>query len=1024
MRGKKSVFVYLLIIEYLLCGLLPHTSAAAYSGAFYCNGKNIKKYQAQNEVVITANMGKKGAKQEKEMLCMAYRDKKPVFLSKLSFNSKVLYFNNVKFKTNGIKQLVLTKSIKNIDSVLESGCAIEKVIVPKENKYFSTDGKALYNKKKTKLYRIFSTVEKYTIPDSVTTLSKFAIGQKRDNKIKLKELTIGKNVRDIKILRSDYGIQSISVKEENRYFSSHSGILYKRENGREVWYYCPGDLKKEEITIPAFGTAVPPSDANGWSASLSSIQVEEGGPEYFSKNGVLYQYKEDGAALLCAYPGQRDTHILELPDTVVSLPDWFTGLPVEQLYAGRKFDFKKINESNIQYIDIPEDNKNYSSDNGLVFNKKMTELCCFPAGSKTRKISLPKQLTDISQTVLESMRKNNYLSEIDVDKGNASYSSDNGMLCNKDKTEILVIPRAIHTRELVIPDSVQKVDVLPWSESEYYFGYGDSKDLAQNQSYLLWDNDSIKTIKIGENARQCPITAGVEKIIVSEKNPYFTVQDDVLYNKDKTKLCYYPLTKQEKEFCIPDTVEDISASYLDRNPYLECVEFGKSVKKTGDTGKKIPVFRFCRNLQEFKVVKENQYFAAQDGILYNKKKTELLAVPFCCKAETVTIPDSIKNIEGEILGEQNDGKTKTIHFGKNFKNILGKKIKKENGARSTTDFLFRWNRLEKFQVSGKNPYYLSKNGVLYSKNGKKLIAYPPKKKDKVLKISSKVNEIVRPYALSIVSALERFEVDKKNSSFTVYSGALYNKKITEFIAYPPGRRNWSITIPKSVKRGINGLNYYYYRTGGREYAYQGNYCRNTFGLEKAVYLKNIKVSTANSYFTSEKGLLFTKDKTKLCAVPGKASTLWIPSKMQDMEYNKGENFLPAAIKEIRTASANPCFTTVEDALLSKDKKIMYYLAQGSHTESYTLPEEVEKIAAYAMADNKSLAFVELPENLKQIGAYAFYNNLNMETIYIPEQVDRIEQEAFSGTFLKQITFTARTNVMYNAIPAWCRIIYS
>ena len=45
-----------------------------------------------------------------------------------------------------------------------------------------------------------------------------------------------------------------------------------------------------------------------------------------------------------------------------------------------------------------------------------------------------------------------------------------------------------------------------------------------------------------------------------------------------------------------------------------------------------------------------------------------------------------------------------------------------------------YSQLEKIEVSSVNPYYRSADGVLYSKDGKTLIAYPREKSDETFKI--------------------------------------------------------------------------------------------------------------------------------------------------------------------------------------------------------------------------------------------------------------------------------------------------
>ena len=50
---------------------------------------------------------------------------------------------------------------------------------------------------------------------------------------------------------------------------------------------------------------------------------------------------------------------------------------------------------------------------------------------------------------------------------------------------------------------------------------------------------------------------GLTEILVDENNTYFTSDNGVLFNKNKTELYTYPAGKSEKEYTIPDSVTSI-----------------------------------------------------------------------------------------------------------------------------------------------------------------------------------------------------------------------------------------------------------------------------------------------------------------------------------------------------------------------------------------------------------------------------------------------------------------------------------
>lgn len=85
---------------------------------------------------------------------------------------------------------------------------------------------------------------------------------------------------------------------------------------------------------------------------------------------------------------------------------------------------------------------------------------------------------------------------------------------------------------------------------------------------------------------------------------------------------------------IPDSVTDIGDHAFAYCESIKSITIPKNVKSIG-----IGVFDDCSSLTSFSVDSENPYFTAEDGVLYNKDKTELIRCPETKKS--VTIPNSV-----------------------------------------------------------------------------------------------------------------------------------------------------------------------------------------------------------------------------------------------------------------------------------------------------------------------------------------------------------------------------------------------
>ena len=69
----------------------------------------------------------------------------------------------------------------------------------------------------------------------------------------------------------------------------------------------------------------------------------------------------------------------------------------------------------------------------------------------------------------------------------------------------------------------------------------------------------------------------LEKIEVSEDNPYYKSIDGIVYNKDGTVLIRYPAAKQDETFKIPDGVKKICSNAFFDNYYVKNLVIPKSV---------------------------------------------------------------------------------------------------------------------------------------------------------------------------------------------------------------------------------------------------------------------------------------------------------------------------------------------------------------------------------------------------------------------------------------------------------------
>lgn len=154
----------------------------------------------------------------------------------------------------------------------------------------------------------------------------------------------------------------------------------------------------------------------------------------------------------------------------------------------------------------------------------------------------------------------------------------------------------------------------------------------------------------------------LKKISVSGSSETFASVDGVLYSKDMTKLCFYPMGKTDAEYIIPDTVTEIGDFAFFKCSALTAVEIPESVERIGYeafdfctqlASMTIPAkvseigdyaFYGCAALSAINVAEENQYFTSTDGVLFDKEMTVLITYPEEKAGEEYIVPDTVSEV--------------------------------------------------------------------------------------------------------------------------------------------------------------------------------------------------------------------------------------------------------------------------------------------------------------------------------------------------------------------------------------------
>lgn len=131
-------------------------------------------------------------------------------------------------------------------------------------------------------------------------------------------------------------------------------------------------------------------------------------------------------------------------------------------------------------------------------------------------------------------------------------------------------------------------------------------------------------------------------------------------------------------------------------------------------------------------------------------------------------------------------------------------------------------------------------------------------------------------------------------------------------------------------------------------------------------------------------------------------------------YNLYKIDLPDSIIHIGNGAFGNCYNLSSIHLPSSLDKISWSAFGETNISEIDIPETVTSIERYAFSRCKNLIRISLPENLFSVCYGAFYECTQLHTVIIPEKVQNIEAEAFLGcTHLENIVVLGSDTVIEN-----------
>lgn len=330
-------------------------------------------------------------------------------------------------------------------------------------------------------------------------------------------------------------------------------------------------------------------------------------------------------------------------------------------------------------VNVDEDNTNYSSLNGVLYNKEKTTLLLYPQGQGSL-FALPESLMAIGDNAFPGSKETHPLNLTSTlttppTLGSTPFSRVKGIYVIEelkstydsqwsDYASLIqaIYPANLQAEGLTLTRNKDKTYTITGFASEAPSGEWSVPGSLTNEDICTYevtgiaanfcqDNSSLTTVTIP--AAITTIGAGAFAgcsneafaINVAAENPNYASQAGALYDKGLTTLYAVPAHATTIDFPASLTTIDNQAF---RGSKLTTLHLTAGINYVDYT-----IFNACTGLTAITAAEDNAVFAAEDNILYNKNKTTLL-LSAKKSNETVNVPSTVTLIGAGAFGNCSD----------------------------------------------------------------------------------------------------------------------------------------------------------------------------------------------------------------------------------------------------------------------------------------------------------------------------------------------------------------------------------
>ncbi len=467
---------------------------------------------------------------------------------------------------------------------------------------------------------------------------------------------------------TDYKVKEIA---DNAFLTCSIPVKITISNGIEAIgnYAFSGCSKCEEFVIPQSVSSIGYCTFSDMPA-LQNFNVNSSNTVYSSPEGVLI-----GGGELIQYPVAKTDREYSIPNEVTSIAD--------KAFAGAQYietvTFSdSVAEIGFKAFDRAKKLKNIYFGQGL----KEIHSSCFYNCESLKNLYITKNVSRIVNNItigcpnLESITvdsENKHFTVID----DALYDIDNKTVIayppasSRERVEISNIAEtignaafehAVNLKEIIFPQSVKTIEYGAFTGckfEEFTLGTG----VTEIKNFAYQNCTSLKTINLNEGLQNIGSNcfyacssleninipssvasmgtgiftncSSLKNITVNNENTNYASVNGVLYSKEGALLSY-PLGKTDEEFAVPNNVTTIDGGAFVGSKYLK----------------------------SFSVDAGNEFFAAQDGVLFSKDMKVLYAYPRNKANTEYTVPQGVEKIGNQAFAKAAKDRYEKVNLSK------------------------------------------------------------------------------------------------------------------------------------------------------------------------------------------------------------------------------------------------------------------------------------------------------------------------------------------------------------------------